>query len=569
MSIRRIAIENFKNIESIDIELERINIFVGPNNSGKSSVLQAVQFSVSALQGISLHEGDKWKRDGSLSSTLSANQLMYSPVHDPYDLGHKSSFTQKKGMTCLFEMEDGERCEIYIKKGKNKNLAITANGSILGKKISDLDSFFCAMAPGLAGIASLEEYKTPGLVRKAAARGDSNHFLRNILFQLRIKEAEDGDVGWDEFNQWLAEIFPGIEIDVNFDEDNDDHIEVYTWFDDEVGRPLDLSGTGVLQAVQILAYVCLYRPDILILDEPDSHLHPYNQRLLVQLLDELSVELGFQILMTTHSRQILDEATSMDANIIWLSGGQIESENAGLVSRLGDLGALDTIDRLGGREFELVILTEDRKGNKFLSPIMEANGWKKGQYEIVPYEGTGNIGGVIALLRFLRDRFPDIKIVVYRDRDYDDKPVEELREKTEGQGAFFFTSPGVDIESFYLQESHLSEVAPTGIDWETLLSDLYEDSRAAAKDKFINSTWDAGLYRDESSGPAIYSGKADRLVTQDPGRWHHGKAAFKSGRKLYQENRQKYSDASNTIATFDEWALSASSALVIEGFPER
>jgi predicted ATPase len=61
----------------------------------------------------------------------------------------------------------------------------------------------------------------------------------------------------------------------------------------------------------------------LILDEPDSHLHPDNQRKLVRLIAKLAEEKNFQVLLSTHSRHVLDEATSVGAKVTWFSGGEI------------------------------------------------------------------------------------------------------------------------------------------------------------------------------------------------------------------------------------------------------
>ena len=40
--IRKVSIRNFKCLRAVQIELERFTVFVGPNASGKSSILQAM-----------------------------------------------------------------------------------------------------------------------------------------------------------------------------------------------------------------------------------------------------------------------------------------------------------------------------------------------------------------------------------------------------------------------------------------------------------------------------------------------------------------------------------------------
>lgn len=54
-------------------------------------------------------------------------------------------------------------------------------------------------------------------------------------------------------------------------------------------------GTGTLQAIQILSYITFYEPKILLLDEPDAHIHPNKQKELIQLLIEISKKRKYKL----------------------------------------------------------------------------------------------------------------------------------------------------------------------------------------------------------------------------------------------------------------------------------
>ena len=49
--IKEIKIENFKSIESLNLELGRLNVFIGANGSGKSNILEGLAFGVEAIGG--------------------------------------------------------------------------------------------------------------------------------------------------------------------------------------------------------------------------------------------------------------------------------------------------------------------------------------------------------------------------------------------------------------------------------------------------------------------------------------------------------------------------------------
>ena len=43
MRLKRIRIQNFRSIAALDIELPQVCAIVGPNNSGKSNILEAIK----------------------------------------------------------------------------------------------------------------------------------------------------------------------------------------------------------------------------------------------------------------------------------------------------------------------------------------------------------------------------------------------------------------------------------------------------------------------------------------------------------------------------------------------
>jgi hypothetical protein len=184
-----------------------------------------------------------------------------------------------------------------VSRGKNKNIAVRVNGRGLGERLSDVDNPFSVVAPGLAGIPSFEEYRAQGVVRRSAARGDANSVFRNVLLTLKA-DAE----AWNTFQDSLHEVFHDIDVDIEFDHDTGEHIAGWVKRGD-VRLPTESCGTGVLQAIQVLSYIGVYKPRLLILDEPDSHLHPDNQRKLARLLDHLSHEKDLLELGALDARQ--------------------------------------------------------------------------------------------------------------------------------------------------------------------------------------------------------------------------------------------------------------------------
>src|SRR5690606_26431685 len=95
-------------------------------------------------------------------------------------------------------------------------------------------------------------------------------------------------------------------------------------------RPIELAGTGFLQLIQIFCYVLLFNPGILLIDEPDIHLHPNVQEKLAGVLAEIARERKMKVLMTTHSPFIVRGAP-VDAKVYWLQEGAKKSEDRSAV----------------------------------------------------------------------------------------------------------------------------------------------------------------------------------------------------------------------------------------------
>lgn len=481
----RVIIEKFKSVEQADMELDSINVLVGGNNAGKSSIIHAIQFAVSCSQTLNANAHGKFKKGDKHVSTLSPEELFYSPIKNVYSLGYNNKqLTQDvtKAIRIKFS-DDQNNAEIVIKKGKNANLSVTIDKNQLAQQIWSIDNPFSMYVPGLAGIPFEEEYKAYGAVRRAAARGDSNNIFRNILYQLSQKQDQ-----WNKFIGTLQTVFPKINILISCDLDNTAIVNALVSFDDgQTYLPIDSMGTGILQAVQICAYIFLFEPKILLLDEPDSHLHPNNQIALANILIDLTQSISTKILLATHSRTLID-ALKTSAKFFRVTHGSV-SEDFDEYSALLDLGAIDDIDRLKSGQYQWIVLSEDTKieSQKALKMVLEASGLGQNAYKLYPYAGTGHLDAAKLTAEFICDLNPIIKVLIHIDRDgRNESDVQEDTDKfsnSNGRVQAFITQFN-DIESYFCQTEHVKAVlTQNGIDYlETDIIDIMNNAVASLRE---------------------------------------------------------------------------------------
>lgn len=567
--IERLTLKRFKQLKEFELDFKGTTVLIGANNSGKSSILQALHFAVSVAQTAKLvGEGVSWRGD-KFEVSFNPSQLLYSPISDVMALAYGGALNEQAATQIEIQIAcvGGKQCTAVVRRGRNRNIGISLAGKALGESLMDMDHPFTVYAPGLAGIPKEERYMSPGAVRRIVARGDANLVLRNVL--LMLKKAEDvekakryaliaeqklaglnadGWLGvWTKFQNDMGALFPGIALEVKFDEARDEFIEVSFTRPGKPRLPIDAAGTSVLQASQILAYIALFKPSVLILDEPDSHLHPNNQRALCNLITELSATQGFRALISTHSRHVLD-ALRDTSNIVWVSDGKkVAYDSVSTAAMLMEIGALDSVDYFANGKMRCLFATEDSDKDSLaaLAVLLESNGFVISDTDIRPYGGCTKVDSAKVLRGFLRDKAPTVKFVLHRDRDYmDDEKAQKYEASITAIDAFPFLTSHSDVENYFLHAQHIATLNPE-ISLERV-QELIDQATAVTRDKsiakLINIRTERAI-KDRKPGETIDAGavaaKAYGDYDADPAKWRRGKIVYGEMRSLLHAELKK------------------------------
>jgi AAA15 family ATPase/GTPase len=534
-SLQSVRIQRFKRINDALFDLDGINVLVGANNSGKSSIIQGLHFAIGVLQSVKLINGDIHRT----ASTLSPTQLIYSPSESVYCLGKGGELRtdEAQAIAVNFTLTSGESCEIKIRKGKNRNISVAVDSVETAEMISDLKAPFSIFSPGLAGIAKNETYLSDGVLLRTLARGDANLVLRNIL--LRLWEKPE----WDNFIQDLHEVFPETNIKVNFLPETDEHIQVMISTDSgEV--PIELAGTGVLQAAQILSYIHRFSPRLIVLDEPDSHLHPNNQRLLCKLLRTIAEERDTQVLLTTHSRHVVD-ALGSSVKFLWVRNATVETATQD--DELGvllDIGALDIRERIAHDETaKVVVLTED-ENTRILESILKSSGFDMNSTLILPYYGVTIIKNLRPLVNIVRSSNKSAKILVHRDRDYliDSESVNWQQQVRQLQVEPFLTT-GTNVESYLLNPKHLAALNKdvSEEEFEEMIEEVTQSHHEELVEAYVNGRIE--IERQQGNGRQVNYGKigaeAPSKIANNRHQLRHGKIMLRGLRAAFREKYKR------------------------------
>lgn len=325
--ITKFTISNFKRLDQVEIELGNSVVFIGPNNSGKTSALQAL-----ALWDVGWR---RWveKRDGSSASerkgvTINRRDLNAVPAPNARLLW-RNLHTMKTSR--IDGKQSTEKVFIRLKaEGVHQDKPWIC---ALDFYYANEESFYCRLAepsdglvpegtrahdivflPPMSGLGDREYRKETGEIAVLIGEGRTAEVLRNLCWQLY--SSGEGS-GWGRLVEQIRIMF-GIELrePVYVKERG----EITLSYRESSGVELDISssGRGCQQVLLLLSYLLANPGAVLLLDEPDAHLEILRQRDMYNLLTTIATETNSQVISASHSEVVLQEAAERDVVVAFV-----------------------------------------------------------------------------------------------------------------------------------------------------------------------------------------------------------------------------------------------------------
>lgn len=343
--LTQLTIRNFKGLKEADIELGQNVVFIGPNNSGKTTALQALALWYAGIERWGWRLTD-WLIDplDYPSVTLNRLDLIYLPVPYLDLLWNGLAYTKNDDEIAVEITVQG------ITHGKTWS-------QVLAFKYVNSESFECfqrlpadlAAAGGtpritflypMSGLTMVEDKLELGGIQRRIGEGRTAEVLRNLCHQLYESNGQNGF--WDKLVSYISDLFGAKLLPPNYLPARG---EIRMEYQERGGIKLDLSssGRGMLQVMLLLAYLYANPGTVLLLDEPDAHLEIIRQREIYHLLTEIAREQGSQIIAASHSEVVLEEAAELDTAIAFVGKPhRIDKRNKSQVAKaLRDIRAVD------------------------------------------------------------------------------------------------------------------------------------------------------------------------------------------------------------------------------------
>lgn len=331
--LTKLTVRNFKRFESVTIDLADPVVFIGPNNSGKTSAMQALAlWEIGVRRWNEKHANKERTPEKRTGVTINRRDLLAIP-HPNSNLLWRNRHTREVSRPNGRQQTSNVRIEIIVEgiaKDRNWKCGFEFD-------YANPESFYCrpllvgknketermpvpeeaasvniAFLPPMSGLAANETRLEPGAVNVRIGEGRTADVLRNLCWRIW----EESPDQWQSLVLEIQRLFGVVldepkyvpergEITMSYKEENCD-------FD------LSSSGRGLQQTLLLLAYMRVNRNSVILLDEPDAHLEILRQRGIYRLISERASELGIQVIAASHSEVILNEAADKDLVIAFV-----------------------------------------------------------------------------------------------------------------------------------------------------------------------------------------------------------------------------------------------------------
>jgi energy-coupling factor transporter ATP-binding protein EcfA2 len=300
----RVDFSRFKAFRVFSFHLRHFNILVGPNNSGKSTILTAFRILAAGLRKANTRRAEII--GGPQGSTLG-----YAIDLRPISVAAENIFynyDETEAATIRFTLSNNNELLLYFPEQGSCYLIPDAQGKSISTTTAFRTQFNCPIGfvPILGPVEHNERLFDREAARLALFNYTASRNFRNIWYHYSEK--------FEEFRSILVQTWPGMDIEPPRLDRIDDKTLLHMFCPEErIPREIFWSGFGFQVWCQMLTHLIQSSESALFLiDEPDIYLHSDLQRQLLGLLRNL----GPDILIATHSMEIINEAEADDIVLI-------------------------------------------------------------------------------------------------------------------------------------------------------------------------------------------------------------------------------------------------------------
>lgn len=478
MLIEELHLISFKGFSDFKLKCSQFTTLVGMNSSGKTSILQAIQF---------VHDVFRFTFGGYSNSDIQRPEFVkpqwsteygYSPsgiINRLNSADPDALWLNKRLSTpCQISLKLSGDFEVKLEVPSRDRyiLDILINGRSVKDQIQEpeysraIENFFSlspAFVPPTASLPPIEQFINYSELKQKLDKGLISECWRSYLYWL----CNDGDKrDSNRVVEIVQRYLPNTVIQLPRLTHGTPPQVLIEFEESATAFDISVSGGG-LRTISSLAVILHFaRSKCLLLDEPDAHLHSTLQHQVAKMLIDHAFEKNVQVFVTSHAPDFIAEIPV--EYLTWIDRTKGESLTCNEVGRfLADLGAVTKADAIRNYGANKILFIEGGLDRTVISQLVACY-CQESSDRINPFtdssviiaelpNGKGDRKHLAAFQKLLSETFKiNVKIACIVDNDYDIPHNDSLAD-VKGSTVLLLQLKRKEIENYLLDPHGISK----------------------------------------------------------------------------------------------------------------
>lgn len=304
--INRVVIRGFKRFQEVTFDIPGHVVLAGPNNTGKTTLLQAIASWSLAL--------DRWKqlndfnkRKGYARAPIARQAFSSVPLRS-FDL-----LWNRRLYTGNVEIEisdtDGRNIGMEFISDSTEQIYVRPKSTVDPGALRTA-SLSAVYVPPMTGLGTEEPLYQVPKIAQLLGQAKPGEVIRNLLVQ-----AKQSEKAWRDLTKSIERLF-GYEL-LPPNETGADILAQYRHSQGEKELDIASAGSGFQQVLMLLTFLHTRPASVLLIDEPDAHLHVILQDAIYGELRSAAMEKRSQLIIATHSEVIINSVEPRELYVLF------------------------------------------------------------------------------------------------------------------------------------------------------------------------------------------------------------------------------------------------------------
>ena len=297
--IRTVRIRGFKRFEEVELSFPGHVVLAGPNNTGKTTVLQAIASWDLALRR--WRELNDFNRRRGYTRVPIARQAFASVPLRSFDLLWRDR-RYREMIEIELRHDDGWSVTMELRPDSTEQIHVRPGAGADPDTLRGLD-LRAVFVPPMTGIGTEEPVFQPPMIEQLLGLGRPGEVLRNLL-----AEASRDESAWSALQASMDKLF-GYELlppDATGAHIRAEYRTAGAVDEERASLEIASAGSGFQQVLMLLAFLHTRPAAVLLLDEPDAHLHVLLQDAIYHELRTVAARQHSQLIVATHSEVVIE-----------------------------------------------------------------------------------------------------------------------------------------------------------------------------------------------------------------------------------------------------------------------